>query len=63
MDVLSDALILSTKESMALAQVQREQTIKVAKGLQDFDSDGGVTYNEKELRVTDGGSFEWSRDE
>lgn len=63
MNDLTNALVDSTKETLALAQVQREQNLKVADAMQTFDSAGGALYGGKRLKATEGGSTEWSRDE
>ena len=63
MNDLTNALVESTKETLALAQVQREQSLKVADAMQTFDNAGGLSYGGKTLKATEGGSTEWSRDE
>ena len=48
---------------MAIAQVQMEQSIKVAGGLQAFDDKGGVAFGGKILKASEGGSAEWAKEE
>ena len=63
MSDLTNALIDSTKYTLALAQVQREQNLKVADAMKQFDDAGGLVYGGKTLKATEGGSTEWARDE
>lgn len=62
MNDLTNALVDSTKETLALAQVQREQNLKVADSMERLD-ENGVAYGGKVLKATEGGSVDWARDE
>ena len=62
MNELTNALVGSTKETMALAQVQREQNLKIADSMERLDATG-VEYGGKVLKATEGGSVNWAREE